>query len=445
MRHARAAVLLVAAALASCSTTPAIPAGVALPEAARQAPDHYLVVTVHNDSASGAVPATSTARGYDSMAPYAATSSARAEARAIAADYGLREAASWPIAMLGVHCIVYEMPGQSDRADVLARLARDRRVESAQPLATFTTQTTAYNDPYAGLQHSLDQMAVPQAQEWSLGKGIRVAIIDTGVDTGHPDLQGRIAGHRNFVDDDEAAFRSDLHGTAVAGVIAAVANNHIGIAGIAPGATLLVFKACWKAPTAAGAAICNTFTLAQALAAAIESHVDIVNMSLAGPGDPLLTRIVEHGLRQGIVLVGAAPPAGAHAGFPGGIGGVVTVDAPDRHGGAAAALTAPGREVLTLVPHGHYDFASGSSIAAAQVSGVLALLLSRNHHLRAADAQGLLAQTSQTVTTTAGTFTSVNACEALVALQRRGFCRSPSTTGITHQPSPDYQSVTSRP
>ena len=422
MKRAALSSLWIALWLTACATTARPPAGTVLPDAARQAPGRYLVVTVRNDATSGGQRAAGTARGYDSVTPYAVTSSARAVAQGIATDYGLQQAASWPIALLGVHCIVYEMPADDDPAALLQRMARDRRVESVQPLATFATQAAAYNDPYAALQQSLGQMSVAQAQQWSRGDAVRLAVIDTGVDSRHPDLRGRIAEERNFVDDDSTGFRADLHGTAVAGVIAAVANNHIGIAGIAPGVKLLAYKACWKDAAGNHSAVCNTFTLAQALAAAIDAHADIVNLSLAGPADALLERIVERGLQRGIVFVGAAPPAGADSGFPGDVRGVVTVDAPGRRSGTAAALTAPGNDVLTLVPGAHYDFASGSSFAAAQVSAVAALLIARDRKLHGADVQRLLSRTSRGSVTAAGDYSLVNACAALVELQRQGSC-----------------------
>jgi subtilisin family serine protease len=70
-----------------------------------------------------------------------------------------------------------------------------------------------------------------------------VAIIDTGIDTRHPDLAGRTLLTRNYIDDDAAAFRGDRHGTQIAGLIAAAANNGIGIVGVAPDVRLLAYKA----------------------------------------------------------------------------------------------------------------------------------------------------------------------------------------------------------
>ena len=103
---------------------------------------------------------------------------------------------------------------------------------------------------------------------------MRVAIIDTGIDFNHPDLAGQIVARRNFVDSDDAAFRLDRHGTAVAGVIAALADNHLGIVGIAPDSRLIALKACWQARATLAAATCNSFTLAQALQSAIDLRAD---------------------------------------------------------------------------------------------------------------------------------------------------------------------------
>ncbi|HEX7374949.1 MAG TPA: hypothetical protein VF277_08235, partial [Steroidobacteraceae bacterium] len=139
MKPLASALLPIALGLAACASLVPAPAGTVLPDAARQTPDHFLVVTVRNDGVSGGVRAASTARGYDGVAAYTASSVARSTAHAIAADYRLHEAASWPIALLGVHCIVYELPEAGDSRALVQRLEHDRRVESVQPLAAFAT------------------------------------------------------------------------------------------------------------------------------------------------------------------------------------------------------------------------------------------------------------------------------------------------------------------
>src|ERR1700692_4907104 len=205
--------------------------------------------------------------------------------RALENEYGLREVSAWPIDPLHMHCAVLEIPDGTDRNTLLAALAHDRRIKLAEPLQSFATRTEPYNDPYVGLQSGFRQMDVADAHPWSRGDGVRVAIIDTGADTEHPDLRSNIAAAANFVDSDAGQFRLGLHGTEVAGVIAAVANNGLGIVGVAPGARLLLFKACWQARLDADAARCNSFTLARALVAAFDAHAPIVNLSLAGHGD----------------------------------------------------------------------------------------------------------------------------------------------------------------
>jgi len=412
--------LALALALAACAGNPALPPSATLPSAARETPRRYIVVTVRNPIAVPTTHAASTAHGYDGSGGYFAGSVARSTSRALAADYHLEEASSWPIALLGVHCLVYALPAGADLDGLLAKLKHDSRVESAQPLMAFETQGGGYNDPYAGLQLNMQQMAIAQAQGLSRGGGVKVAIVDTGVDTAHPDLRPEGAQVRNFVDSDTRAFRDDAHGTAVAGIIAAVPNNGIGIVGIAPDVRLLAYKACWRAQTGT-VGVCNTFTLAQALAAAIEARADIINLSLSGPSDPLLSRLVRRGLEAGVIVVGAVPADGLRRSFPTDIDGVIAVDAIESGHQSRDTVHAPGREVLSLAPAGHYDFYSGSSLATAEVSGLVALLRAERPHLTAQEAERLL--TRDPPGASPGGLTGVpNACAALATLLHRNEC-----------------------
>jgi len=106
--------------------------------------------------------------------------------------------------------------------------------------------------------------------------------------------------------------------------------------------------------------------------AALASGAPLVNLSHAGPADPLLEALVQAGLRRGITFVGAA--AGSEAPFPTAIPGVITASGTEQS--PQGALLAPAQHVLTLRPGGEYDFESGSSVAAAEVTGVIALLMS---------------------------------------------------------------------
>ncbi|HTQ78895.1 MAG TPA: S8 family serine peptidase [Thermoanaerobaculia bacterium] len=331
----------------------------------------------------------------------------------LASDYGLVTLYSWSMSSIGERCIVFEIRSNGRSLDeLLRRLTRDPRVRSAEAIQTFETLTDAapprHGDPFAHLQRGAHTIGVDQAHRWATGKGVKVAVIDTGVDLDHPDLRGRIAKANNFVDRGEQTFTNDIHGTAVAGVLAATADNDVGIAGTAPDAELFALKACWPQPQGSRRAICDSYTLAKAIDFAIVEKAQILNFSLAGPTDPLLGRLIRAALDRGIAVIAAATDA-KEPGFPASVDGVITVLASDFDGNLRSPrspqsppaapktpmLAAPGIDVLTTVPHGSYDFFTGSSLAAAEVSGVAALLLERDGKLSPAQLAALLHKTAR--------------------------------------------------
>jgi len=430
-----------AAALAACSALPPVPPVQTLAMRDPADAQRMIVVAVANPPQSVALEAGSTPRGYDTLPRYAASDAARANLAQLAAQYALREVVAWPIPELALHCVVYAIPPQASRAALLQRLAQDPRVRLAQPLQTFSTfagtapapsarrpesadEPLPYNDPYVGLQRGFAEIDAAQAQRWSSGVGVRVALIDSQVDAAHPDLRGRVRFARDFTG---VGATPDRHGTEVAGVIAAVANNRQGIVGVAPEAELLALRACWPLDADGASAQCNSYTLAQALAAAVEAHAQIINLSLGGPADPLLEQLTAYAIGQGAIVVGAVPPDGRRDGFPLSVPGVIAVGV----AGEAAppgALHAPGREVLTLEPGGHYDYASGSSLAAAHVSGALALMLAQDPQLTATTARELLVRSAADTASA-----SINACAALSALRGDQRCHraAPADTAFS--------------
>jgi len=362
------------------------------------APLPKIVVAFANEPLAAPGPAGTTGARYGGTG-YRVGQSAQRQAHSVAAQYSLREVRSWPIAVLSMHCVVYEITNGRPAAEVIAQLSKDSRVLLAQGLQEFHTLTTAaaaapalataaagatappgagasagaaYNDPLYDMQTNMATLGIAHAQKRTQGAGVRIAVIDTGVDLAHPDLHGASLRSRSFLDKsaDAASLR---HGTAMVGLIAAVANNHVGIVGLAPRAHVEVLEACWQLSPANDAAVCNTFTLARALAAALASDVQLVNLSVAGPADPLLAALVQAGLKRGVTFVGAA--AGPDAPFPTAIPGVITAAGTEQPP-PPGALAAPSQHVMTLRPAGEYDFESGSSIAAAEITSVLALLMS---------------------------------------------------------------------
>lgn len=416
------AALALAWALAGCATpkpapmAPPLIGGVPAGESSR-----VVVVAVANPIGELPLSAGSTPGLYAKRPDYVSGARAEAVLAAIAQDHNLRRLDAWPIRTLGLQCVTFLIPEGSSREAVLAALGRDPRVALAQPLNEFGTladppaaspptpqppkeaATLPYNDPYLPLQRGLLGLGVPQAHRCARGDGVRVAVIDTGVDTGHPDLRGVATTTANFVDGDSARFQRDRHGTEVAGLIAAQPGNATGIVGVAPGARLMALKACWE--QADGRSSCNSFTLSQALAAAIDRGAQVINLSLGGPPDPLLSKLLRVALSRGTVVVGAVPPGGERTGFPLGEPGVIGVQ--DANAAAASLIGAPGREVLTLMPGGRYDFASGTSMAAAHVSGLAALLLQHQPGLDGPRVERLLRGSASTATA------PLDACRAL--------------------------------
>jgi len=408
--------------LAGCAVRPPAPeASLRIPPEVRAQHDRQLVVTFPDSGVTALSAAGGSPRPYSSSAGYDGSAHAQWLTARLAGEYGLERVAAWHIGSLRVHCVVFEAGTPEARDQLITRLRSDPRIESAQPMLAFETRsgTPDYDDPLFPLQVAVAAMQVPAAHRWAQGRNVSVAIIDTGVDISHPDLTGRVTESWNLVDDDPQAFREDRHGTAVAGVLAAVGQNGLGIVGIAPKVEILAIKACWQVgPGLQGR--CNTLTLAAALDVAISQGVQVINLSLGGPEDPLLGRLVDVAIARGIVVVG--PQGGSLTsapGFPAAVHGVLAVadaDAPDGATGSWAArrhLSAPGQHVLTLVPGGRFDFVSGESYSTAMVSGIVALVLERGA-LAPPAVMDLLERTATPVETTATTV--VNACRALAGL-----------------------------
>ncbi len=345
--------------------------------------------------------------------------------QALAAEHGLRPVDQWPMLSLGVQCMVFEGPQGADIDALLARLAADPRVESAQRMNRFELRTSGdpahENDPYRSLQRSLDELEVSDAHRWSTGRGVRVAVIDTGVEVQHPDLEGQVAESKDFVG---GIATADRHGTAVAGVIAARASNRLGIVGVAPGARLLALRACQQRQ-AAGKGSCTTFDLARAIDHAIDARADVVNLSLGGPRDRLLERLLTQAIARDIVVVAAEGEDGAS--FPATLDGVIAVGG-DRSRVTPQVLSAPDVDVLSLAPPDGYDWFSGSSMAAAQVSGIVALLLERAPGLQAAEIRGALLRSARRFTAADDDARlQVNACAALAAVRAEVRCGAACT------------------
>lgn len=322
----------------------------------------------------------------------------------LAKDHQLKNRFEWPITELGIQCVVYEIPDNRSVDDVLKLLADDEQVESVQRMGIFNmhTATANYKDPYYKLQANMHNLRLEEAHRLTTGKNIRIALIDTGVDFHHPDLQGQISPANNFAGNISKEFSVDLHGTAVAGVIAALANNGIGIVGVAPDSRVIAIKACWPNKKGTLEASCNSLTLALAINRAIKMGVDVLNLSLGGPTDPLVERLIIAAIAKGITVIAADPGTNQLAQrFPASMKNVIAAATTQQLSKDAKrskqnhSITAPGIDILTTIPQATYDYISGCSIAAAHVSGIVALLLEINPNLTPHEILDLLETTSK--------------------------------------------------
>lgn len=301
-------------------------------------------------------------------------------AAALARDHGLTLLAERALTSLDQRSVLFGLaPGMASEA-VLARLAADARVAAAQPVLEHRVAGMPPKDPYFDLQVRTRPGGVSTLATRGTGRKVRIAIIDTGIDAAHPDLLGQVTEARNFVGADLHTIPPEFHGTAVTGLIAAHAGNGVGIHGLAPDAEVYLLRACWE--PVYGDGLCSSFTLAQALDYAIEIRARIINLSLAGPADPLLTQLVERAAELGAIVFGAIGEEPDQT-FPTSIPEVIAVE--QAYEGTVSVpgerLTVPGLQLLTTVPGGRFDFVSGPSFATAHASGVAAVMLQLEPHL----------------------------------------------------------------
>lgn len=376
--------------------------------------DRDILVTFDNTGARAG--SSGLAAPYSNRRRYSISRGARQKAAAVMAEHRLVEIEHWPIRSLSVYCFVYRIPDGADRKDVIARLKADRRVESVQAMQKFDTsvgEAQRYDDTHANLQYGLELLDIHAAHMASTGSGIRIAIVDSHADRDHEDLLGQIDSVKVFSPRGSPA--DSRHGTAVASVIGARPNNARGIVGIAPEASLELYVACWSEGKDRPA-VCDSFTLLKALDSVFADPPHILNLSLKGPHDSLLERVLVELLDVGVIVVAAGPAAtDSRRSFPASMDRVIGVASSATDASSAElpgdSVFAPGDRILVAVPTDNYDFRSGTSLAAAHVSGVVALMLASAPG-QSRDAVQDVLRRSQVARTNAQV--SVNACTALL-------------------------------
>ncbi|HEX2922764.1 MAG TPA: S8 family peptidase [Chloroflexota bacterium] len=224
----------------------------------------------------------------------------------------------------------------------------------------------------------VDRIKAPEAWRFSQGTGVKVAVLDSGIDLSHPDL--RVAGGVNLLNRGQSYDDDRGHGTHVAGTIAARDNGQ-GVVGVAPGASLYAVKAIDKNGEIWASDV------VQGLEWSVNNHMDVVNMSFGSPeDDPAIRKAITAAHNAGVVLVASAGnegPAANTVHYPALYPEVIAVSAIDQENAIASfssvgpqvALAAPGVEIYSTYLGGSYATRSGTSMAAPHVTGVVALRL----------------------------------------------------------------------
>ncbi|HBN07188.1 MAG TPA: hypothetical protein DD435_00595 [Cyanobacteria bacterium UBA8530] len=286
----------------------------------------------------------------------------------------------------GISSAILTIPAGSASEDLLARLKSDKTVASAEADRFVKLDDVTVNDPQRAKQYALDKVMANQAWEKNQGEEIKIAIVDSGVDMTHPDLAEKLLTGVNTVEERNPPKDDVGHGTHVAGIAAAIANNGVGIAGMAPKAKIIPVKVL-------GASSGSAASIAAGIIWAADQGADVMNMSL---GMYETSEVVEKAVRyaideKNVVIVATMGNDNIErkrypAAYPGVIA-VGSTDAKDLKStfsnfGDWIAVSAPGTAILSTFPTypvsisgtQGYTSLSGTSMAAPLVAGLAALI-----------------------------------------------------------------------
>lgn len=293
----------------------------------------------------------------------------------------------------------WRIPDRRSVRTVVQQLEADNAVVTAQPNYLFALQQAEAKTEGDPAQYELAKLHLLQAHALARGSQIRVAVIDSAIDTAHPDLAGAVADSFDAIATEKSPpAKPHKHGTAIAGLIAARGK----LMGAAPEAQILAIRAFDPDGASANA---TTFAILKGLDWAAAHEARIINMSFAGPNDPAIHRSLEAAHKKGIVLIAAAGNAGAKSPplYPAADANVIAVTATDAsdklfeasNRGKHIAVAAPGKDVFVAIPDGGYELSSGTSYSAAEVSGIVALMLEAKDDLTPDQVRTILMATAK--------------------------------------------------
>ncbi|WFU19141.1 S8 family serine peptidase [Bradyrhizobium sp. CB3481] len=317
-----------------------------------------------------------------------------AEADELARRHGLERISSQSFRLLGGTIGLFRIVDNRPVDTVRRELAADGSVRSVQLNFRYFLQDQKKTEGDAA-QYAVAQLRLPQAHAVARGMNVTIAVIDSGIDVRHPELANSVADSFDALGSKEGAH---THGTGIAGAIVA----HAKLMGSAPEARLIAIRAFGSGAKGAES---TSYVILRGLDYAAEHGAQIINMSFAGPKDPLIERGIAATAARGILMVAAAGNAGAKSPplYPAANSNVVAVSGTDAqqklftasNRGNHIAIAAPGADIFLPAPDEKYQITSGTSFSAAYVSGVAALIMERNPALKPADVRAILTNTAR--------------------------------------------------
>ena len=319
-----------------------------------------------------------------------------AEADELARRHGLERIASQSFPLLGGTIGLFRIVDRRPVDTARRELTADGSVRSVQlNFRYFLQEQKKPAIEGDAAQYAVAQLRLPQAHALARGMNVTIAVIDSGVDVKHPELANSVADSFDALGSSEGPH---VHGTGIAGAIVA----HAKLMGSAPEARLLAIRAFGAGSKGAES---TSYVILRGLDYAAEHGAQIINMSFAGPKDPLIERGIAATAARGILMVAAAGNAGAKSPplYPAANPNVIAVSGTDAqeklfaasNRGNHIAISAPGADIFLPAPDEKYQITSGTSFSAAYVSGVAALMLERNPALKPGDIRAILTKTAR--------------------------------------------------
>ena len=287
---------------------------------------------------------------------------------------------------------IVQVPPQAEDA-VIRALSHNPQIDFAEKNLLLEPSAIAPNDPYYSKEWHLARIQAPDAWGYSAGEGITVAILDGGVETSHPDLVNNLVPGRNVVSNNSDTSPINVHGTAVAGTVAATTNNAMGVSSVAWNASLMPVRITNSSDGWASAS-----DMANGILWAADHGAKVVNISYdIGSAASVINNAAQYLRNKGGLVVMAAGNNGTDRGYNDNpyiinVSATTSSDALASFSdyGKYIDVSAPGKDIYTTWQNGGYGSAWGTSFSSPNAAAVVALIMAANPQLSPDEVESIL-------------------------------------------------------